>query len=74
MDSIANLKLIQRLLETETGYRISKDTGIPQSTISRFVTGETELTKMSLQHAITLTNYYNQLKEQENTETPNDES
>lgn len=66
MDNIANLKLIQKLLETETGYRISKDTGIPQSTISRFVTGETDLIKMSLQHAITLTNYYNQSKEQNN--------
>lgn len=57
----AELKKIEKLLSQVTAYRISKDTGIGETTISRWVTGKTPLKKMSLDHAIQLTNYYNKI-------------
>ncbi|HGA1227371.1 TPA: XRE family transcriptional regulator [Streptococcus suis] len=57
----ADLSKIKKLLSQTTAYRISKDTGIGQTTISRWITGKTDLTKMSLAHAIQLTDYYNKI-------------
>lgn len=59
----ADLNKIKKLLSQTTAYRISKDTGIGETTISRWVTGKTALEKMSLGHAIELTNYYNKINE-----------
>ena len=69
MNQIANMNIVKELLKSETGYRIAKDTGISQSTISRFQTGESKIENMRFSHAITLTNYYNQLKEQSTMKT-----
>lgn len=41
-------------------YRISKDTGINQSTLSRYVNGEIDIMDMSLGHAIKLSDYYHE--------------
>lgn len=57
----ADLNKIEELLSQTTAYRISKDTGIGETTISRWVTGKTPLKKMSLEHAIKLTNYYDKI-------------
>lgn len=57
MEMIANLNDIKWVFENVSGYRISKETGISQSTISRFQTGESKFENMRLSHAITLTNY-----------------
>lgn len=57
MDKIANQNIIEWLFENQSGYRIAKDTGISQSTISRFQTGESKFENMRLGHAITLTEY-----------------
>ena len=40
MADIANLDTIKWLFNNKSGYKIAKDTGIAQSTISRFQTGE----------------------------------
>ena len=45
------------MLETETGYRIAKDTGITQQTISRFQTEATPIESMKLGITIKLTKY-----------------
>ena len=61
--SQADLKKIEKVLSQTTGYRISKDTGIGDATISRWVTGKTKIEKMRLDHAIRLTNYYDEINE-----------
>ena len=61
--SQADLKKIEKVLSQTTGYRISKDTGIGEPTISRWVTGKTKIEKMRLDHAIRLTNYYDEINE-----------
>ena len=60
--SQADLKKIEKVLSQITGYRISKDTGIGDTTISRWVTGKTKIEKMRLDHAIRLTKYYDEIK------------
>ena len=55
--TIADLDKIKKLLETTTAYRISKATGIGETTISRWTTGKTPLEKMSFENAIKLTQY-----------------
>ena len=62
MEEIADLKMIKWLIENESGYRIAKDTGISQSTISRFQTGESKFENMRLSHAIILTEYAETIK------------
>lgn len=62
MVKIADLDKITSLLKSETGYRIAKDTGISQSTISRFQTGESKVENMRLIHAMKLTEYYDEKK------------
>ena len=64
--SKADFNKIQKLLKSVTAYRISKATGIGDTTISRWVTGKTPIEKMSLENAIKLTNYAEEL-EMENT-------
>lgn len=59
--SKADFNKIQKLLKTVTAYRISKATGISDTTISRWVTGKTPIGKMSLENAIKLTNYTEEL-------------
>ena len=59
--SKADFNKIQKLLQTVTAYRISKATGIGDTTISRWVTGKTPIGKMSLENAIKLTNYAEEL-------------
>lgn len=41
-----------------TNYQISKDTGIRQTTLSKYATGESNVGNMSLDNAIKLYNYY----------------
>ena len=60
--SKADFNKIQKLLQTVTAYRISKATGIGDTTISRWVTGKTPIEKMSLENAIKLTNYAEELE------------
>ncbi|WP_273478322.1 hypothetical protein [Ignavigranum ruoffiae] len=62
MADIANLDTIKWLFNNKSGYKIAKDTGIAQSTISRFQTGETKLENMRFSHAIKLTNYAENIK------------
>ncbi|HEP3563287.1 TPA: DUF3553 domain-containing protein [Streptococcus pyogenes] len=59
--SKADFNKIQKLLKTVTAYKISKATGIGDTTISRWVTGKTPIEKMSLENAIKLTNYAEEL-------------
>ena len=62
----ADLSKIQKLLKisktTVTAYKISKATGIGDTTISRWVTGKTPIKKMSLENAIKLTNFAEELE------------
>lgn len=58
--TIADLNKIKKLLETTTAYKISKATGIGETTISRWTTGKTPLEKMSFKNAIKLTQYANE--------------
>lgn len=62
----ADEQLIHWLLHESnvTRYRISKDTGITQSTLSRLYNGITNIERMRLGHAITLTMYAKQIKEE----------
>lgn len=60
--SKADFNKIQKLLKSVTAYRISKATGIGDTTISRWVTGKTPIEKMSLENAIKLTNYAEELE------------
>ena len=60
--SKADFNKIQKLLKTVTAYRISKATGISDTTISRWVTGKTPIEKMSLENTIKLTNYVEELE------------
>ena len=62
MGQVADLEIIMWLFKNQSGYKISKDTGIAQSTISRFQTGETKFENMRFSHAITLTEYALKIK------------
>ncbi|MGH2105927.1 hypothetical protein [Aerococcus urinaeequi] len=57
MEQVADLSIIKELLDTKTGYKIAKDTDIPQQTISRFQTGITPIENMKLGIAMKLTEY-----------------
>lgn len=54
---IADSNKMKRVLKEVSGYRIAKDTGISQSTVSRWITGETEIEDMKFKHAVKLTEY-----------------
>lgn len=50
---------IQNLLDSDiTNYRISKDTGIAQSTLSDLINGKTTIDSMRLDNALILNEYY----------------
>lgn len=52
-------KNIQKLLESDiTNYRIYKDTGIAQSTLSDLKNGKTSIDSMCLDNALKLNEYY----------------
>lgn len=48
---------IYHLITTESRYRISKETGISQNTLSNYANDVTPIGKMSLDNAIKLTEY-----------------
>lgn len=58
---VSYMSLFQGLLEDlETStYRLSKETGIPESTITRYFRGETDALKMSLLNAGIIANMLN---------------
>lgn len=51
---------IEKLLfeSGESMYKISKETGIAQTTLSRFVRKESDIENMSLKNAMKLNEYY----------------
>lgn len=54
---IANVKLIEALLQKYTAYKIGKETGISYSTVSDWKKGITSVYSMKLEYAIKLTEY-----------------
>jgi hypothetical protein len=58
---IADLNKVKALLEQVTAYRISKETGIAQTTISAWNTGKVKLDKISFAHAAALTKLHDEL-------------
>lgn len=54
---------IKELFELETNYAISKETGIAQTTLGRYTSGNSLIGNMKLDHAIKLNNYYIKNKE-----------
>lgn len=59
---LADLEKIEKLLEEMSGYKISKETGIAQSTVSGWQTGKVKLEDMKFKHAAALTSLYDQFK------------
>ncbi|MEN2765849.1 hypothetical protein [Ornithinibacillus xuwenensis] len=56
---------IQKLINSAiTGYKIHKETGISESTISRIRSGKIEIGSISLDNAIKLHEFYKQHKEE----------
>ena len=53
-------KNIEKLLfeSGETMYAIYKETGVPQTTLSRFARKESDVENMSLRNALKLNEYY----------------
>lgn len=68
MDEIADLTKIKWLIENVSGYRIEKETGVSQSTISRLKLGQAKFDNMRLGHAIKMTNYAQSLQKDTPTE------
>lgn len=61
---------IKRLLFTSniSMYEVSKATGIPQTTLSRYVRKESDIENMSLKNALKLNDYYLKKYKGENNE------
>ena len=53
----ADKEKIEWLLENETQYRISKETGVAQQTLSNLVIGKRKIENLTLKVASQLTNY-----------------
>lgn len=53
----ADSELIEKLLDSETQYRISKDTGVAQATISDLKSGKRKIENLTLKVASVLTAY-----------------
>lgn len=51
---------IKKLLTAKqpSNYRINKDTGIPQTTLSDYARGVSDIGNMKLDHALKLNEYY----------------
>ncbi len=58
---IADMAKIKALLEKVTAYRIWKETGIAQTTISAWRTGKVKLENISFAHAAALTKLHDKL-------------
>lgn len=58
---IANLDKMRRLLTSISAYRICKETGIGETTISAWRTGKVKLENISFKHAAALTKLYDKL-------------
>jgi len=56
---------IMKLLTSEhiSNYKISKETGIAQTTLSDYATGKSKIGNMKLDHALKLNEFYNKNKE-----------
>ena len=54
---IANVKLIEAVLQKYTAYRIGKETGISYSTVNDWKKGITSVYSMKLEYAIKLTEF-----------------
>ena len=54
---IANVKLIEAVLQKYTAYKIGKETGISYSTVNDWKKGITSIYGMKLEYAIKLTQY-----------------
>lgn len=56
---------IKSLLESEkiSNYKISKETGIAQTTLSDYATGKSDINNMKLGHALKLNEFYLKFKE-----------
>ena len=54
---IANVELIEKLLEKYTAYKIGKETGISYSTVNDWKKGITSVYSMKLEYAIKLTEF-----------------
>lgn len=54
---IANVKLIEAVLQKYTAYKIGKETGISYSTVNDWKKGITSINGMKLEYAIKLTQY-----------------
>ena len=64
---IANYKNVEMLLKSEevSNYKIFKDTGIAQSTLSDYSSGKSKIGNMKFEHAIILSNYWEAIKMKE---------
>ena len=58
----ADSKLIEWLINNETQYRISKETGISNSTISGLLKGDRKIENLTLKIASKLTDFAKKLK------------
>lgn len=65
----ADLIKIKKLLATETGYAISKATGINETTIQRWTSGKTDIENIKFKFAAQLTELYDQIKGETNMNT-----
>ena len=54
---IANVKLIEAVLQKYTAYKIGKETGISYRTVNDWKKGITSIYGMKLEYAIKLTQY-----------------
>ena len=54
---IANVKLIEEVLQKYTAYKIGKETGISYSTVNDWKKGITSVYSMKLEYAIKLTEF-----------------
>ena len=57
----ADLDKMRRLLTSVSAYRIWKETGIGETTISAWRTGKVKLENISFKHAAALTKLYDEL-------------
>lgn len=55
-------ELIEWLLENETQYKISKETGVSQSILSRLSTGERKIENLKIITGVKLTEYAQEKK------------
>lgn len=64
MINIYSPEELLRFISSNSRYAIEKHTGIRQTTLSNYVNGSTQITKMSLENAIKITNYALKIQEE----------